>query len=491
MKKLTLKAQANKVIMICHLILNAVLFVAYVGEYLKGAKTLGFTLFFSALTIIPSVLDIVLFRGDPESDILKHFIPISFAVLNTVAMFTSESKLTFTYMIIIMVCMMLYLDPPYFLRIGIFTIIVNGIDVGYKLSTGALTGADSADIEIRLALLVVLVIFTYIITKKIDEMNKEKQAEIIGEKERTEEMLREIIDLSNNMTGAITEVNTNMSTLAESTHTMEIAMDEVSQGNHETADSIQNQAVHTDEIQNMIDTIRDIGEDIAAGMSTALTEVTAGHDNMEALSRLAEKSDQANETVVSLVNELKDQTKKMNDIIVMITSIANSTGMLALNASIEAARAGEAGKGFAVVATQVSELADQTKGASANITELIREVVKELDNVVDAVGVLKESTGEEDVKITELKGNLGAITDKTREAADKTQDMKDMVVKLAQANEEIVNQIQTISAVTEEVTARSEQTLNACNENTKIVNEVTKLAETLNNDAKALAQRAN
>lgn len=491
MQTKSIKAQANQVMMICHLILNGVLFIAYVGEYLKGAKTLGFTLMFSAITIIPAVIDVILYRNDPDNNIMKHFIPISFAVLNTVAMFTSESKLTFTYAICILVCMMLYLDPPYFARTAILTVLVNGIDVVYKFMTGALTAADSADVEIRIALLIVLCIFIYIITKKINDMNNEKQAAILGEKEKTEAMLKEIIDLSNEMTGAITEVNTNMSTLAESTHTMEIAMDEVSQGNHETADSIQSQVIHTDEIQNMIDTIRGIGEDIATGMDTALTEVNAGHDNMEVLSKLAEKSDQANETVVSLVNELRDQTKKMNDIIVMITSIANSTGMLALNASIEAARAGEAGKGFAVVATQVSELADQTKGASANITELIRDVVKELDNVVEAVGVLKESTGEEDVKITELKGNLDAITDKTREAASQTQEMKDMVARLAKANEEIVNQIQTISAVTEEVTARSEQTLDACSENTKIVDAVTKLAESLNKDAMALASRAN
>ena len=94
MQERSIMAQANKVMMTCHIVLNSVLFVAYIGEYLKGAKTLGFTLMFSVLTLGPTVVDIMLNKKDPANVIMKHFIPISFAVLNTVAMFTSESNLS-------------------------------------------------------------------------------------------------------------------------------------------------------------------------------------------------------------------------------------------------------------------------------------------------------------------------------------------------------------------------------------------------------------
>ncbi len=476
-------AQANKVMMICHIILNSVLFVAYVVEYLKGSKTLGFTLVFSALTVLPSIADVLFYRNRNDTVILKHFIPLSFAALNTLAMFTSDSKLTFTYAIVIILCMMLYLDPAYGLRTGILTVVVNIIDTVYKFMTGVNTADDMADVEIRVALLIVITIFTYIITKQIRDTNYEQQETILKDKEKTDRLLKEVIDLSGNMTSSITSVDENMASLSESTHMMQSAMDEVSRGNHETAESIQSQSEHTEDIQRMIDDIKGIGERILSGMEQTLRDVTNGHDNMEALSTLAVNSNRANDDVVKLVNDLKEQTARMNDITEMIASVANSTSILALNASIEAARAGEAGKGFAVVATNVSDLASQTKDAASNIASLIKDVLHELDNVVTAVGVLSQSTAEEDIKINELKANLKAVSDNTNEMTGEMRSMEELLEELAGSNEEIVNQIQNISAVTEEVTARSEQTLNSCVENSRIVDEVTRIAENLNSDA--------
>lgn len=70
---------------------------------------------------------------------------------------------------------------------------------------------------------------------------------------------------------------------------------------------------------------------------------------------------EANQQMITQMDALSQYAGQMNTIIETITSIANSTGVLALNASIEAARAGEAGRGFAVVASQISTLASQTQ----------------------------------------------------------------------------------------------------------------------------------
>ena len=91
--------------------------------------------------------------------------------------------------------------------------------------------------------------------------------------------------------------------------------------------------------------------------------------------------DQLEETM----SQLRESSKKISDIVGLVTGIADQTNLLALNASIEAARAGEHGKGFAVVAQEVRKLAEETKKAVQNVSHLIRETENNIEGMALSV----------------------------------------------------------------------------------------------------------
>ena len=75
-----------------------------------------------------------------------------------------------------------------------------------------------------------------------------------------------------------------------------------------------------------------------------------------------------------VTDELMKESSEIGNTISIINEIAESTNLLALNASIEAARAGEAGRGFAVVAQEVGKLASDTQQSLEVVNDIVNRI---------------------------------------------------------------------------------------------------------------------
>ena len=133
-------------------------------------------------------------------------------------------------------------------------------------------------------------------------------------------------------------------------------------------------------------------------------------------------------------------SQEIGAVIKVITSIAEQTNLLALNATIEAARAGEAGKGFAVVASEVKELARDTAKATEEIggriesmqgdTQRAVEAISEIGKVIEQIDTLQTKIA---AAVEEQSVTTGEISRNISEATTGTSEIAENIVQVAQA----------------------------------------------------------
>lgn len=152
-----------------------------------------------------------------------------------------------------------------------------------------------------------------------------------------------------------------------------------------------------DSVNTEASAIEEISATLVESSASILNISNSTHSSAEKLSTSAEKA-KASFTLIdqitSSINDISEQSKKIQNALSLIYDVTNETEMLAMNASIEAAKAGEFGKGFSVVANEIRELAEKSQESVDDIDEKIKQNNEIVENtqivIADSQKTLKE-----------------------------------------------------------------------------------------------------
>lgn len=248
-------------------------------------------------------------------------------------------------------------------------------------------------------------------------------------------------------------------------------------------------------ISDSVRELRDLLSTQSEGMQNASSAVTQMIENVGSVSRSIEKM--ANEfdmleddvkngilrqhAVNEQIQKIEQQSQMLNEANDVISSIANQTNLLAMNAAIEAAHAGDAGKGFAVVADEIRKLSENSSAQSKNIGDQLNAILNSISNVVESSNIsdkmfkrVSEKIQDTGNLVSQIKLSMDEQSEGSKQISeslgymnDAASHVKDAADKVDNAQGKIVGDVAKLHASSEVVRSA----LKTIEENVKIIEE--------------------
>lgn len=269
--------------------------------------------------------------------------------------------------------------------------------------------------------------------------------------DETGQLLTAMQQMAQKLRDMISQIAAATDQLTSATHELSAVTTQTAQNIEAQKENLHQTSVAVNEMSATVQEVASNAAQTAASTSQAEDETQLGRSVVEqvngAILDLAVEIEHSKEAITRLDSE----TENVDAILNVITSIAEQTNLLALNAAIEAARAGEQGRGFAVVADEVRTLASRTQDSITEIQQMTGRLKSEANACVKAM-----ENGQNKANATvELSGQAGISLVAIGQAVTAINEMN---LQIASASEQQ-------SAVAEQVNQSVTQINEAANEN--------------------------
>jgi methyl-accepting chemotaxis protein len=479
-------ASKNATAMTGIFIMNFVLVAAYLLEVLKGARDIVSYGIIAALCIVPCILAAIVFLRKREASSIRYILGIGFSLLYGYIMFTTVSDIPFCYIIVAFVMFLVYVDFKFLVILGTYAFIVNIARVVLTAMQGQLTGDKLTNAEISIACISLTFAFALMAIRKMDKINQANIDKADLGKDQADTLLQTTLDVASSMTENINDAMGETEVLKEAIDATQQEMERLADEVNVSAQAIDIQKQSSEKINAHIQNVEASVYSITDEVTNAEDNLNTGNEVMKALLEQVQISEKSNELVAQKMAGLKECAAKMQDIMSLIGSVANQTGLLSLNASIEAARAGEAGRGFAVVAGEISNLSSQTNSATSEINTLIEDIVASVGEVNEAMDTLLECSRLQNQYVDTTAESFEKIHGSTQSIVEQVANLRSAVEIVMEENKQVEEGIENVANVTQRVMDSANETLASCNTNLQSIAKVSDIMNTLTEEAAKL-----
>lgn len=294
--------------------------------------------------------------------------------------------------------------------------------------------------------------------------------------------LKQILDNALNLNNALENISNGAMDSGKAAEEISVSTQNIVEQNNKQLDIVNKVTENSNSITDMISRAYEYANSANLGaQNAARVSMTAGYEVEKVSGNMQEIQKISTETAYKL-GALHEKSKQIDGIISVITSIADQTNLLALNAAIEAARAGEHGKGFAVVADEVRKLAEQSNSAASKVGEIIREIRAEIDSSSSsfnqvtgsiAGGVeISKAAGSMIKELQEAFRQTAVKTESIQELLEHTVDKSRTVLQVTQVNQTMA---QTTADTTQSIAAAAEEqnaSIEEINSNIEVITQI-------------------
>ncbi|MBI5561951.1 MAG: type IV pili methyl-accepting chemotaxis transducer N-terminal domain-containing protein [Deltaproteobacteria bacterium] len=274
------------------------------------------------------------------------------------------------------------------------------------------------------------------------------------------ELGRSVDEMAGQMSGVIGRIADSSGQLASASEQLSASATQIATGADKQSGQTVQVAAAMEEMNATVIEVAKNSQQVSESARSAQNIAIKGGDVVtQAITAMKEVA-QSTSVTADTIKKLGKSSEEIGTIVSVINDIADQTNLLALNAAIEAARAGEQGRGFAVVADEVRKLAERTTKATKEISGMICTIQTETGKAVTAMaeGTAKVENG---VKLANEAG------DALKRIVSGVENVTDMISHIATSAEEQ-------SSTTDEITQNMDSIAEVAKANVSAIGEVSR-----------------